>query len=185
VDKSKQCLARYTRRVDSFDTLYLVITGAGAARRIPALLPQLTPLCRRTLVIPTPNSRAILSPRELVLAANCRIVESYFDAAILPRPERGVVLVAPCDFNSLNKLAQGIADNLALSVTAEAIGRGTPVVVAISVNSPLWAHPRAQQSAATLRSWGCRVLDPVPSSDTLTLVPDSQLVAAVSGWLMA
>ena len=51
--------------------------------------------------------------------------------------------MAPCDFNSLNKLAQGIADNLALSVVAEAIGRRTPVAVAISVNAPLWAHPRA------------------------------------------
>ena len=36
----------------------------------------------------------------------------------------GVVLFAPCSFNSLNKLAHGIADNLPLSLVAEAIGRG-------------------------------------------------------------
>ena len=90
-----------------------------------------------------------------------------------------LVLVAPCGFNTLNKLAAGIADNLALSVTAEAIGRGTPVVVGISCNTPLWAHPRAQDSAATLRRWGCTVLDPVRVEDRTTLVPVEDLLAAV------
>lgn len=145
----------------TYDTLYLVITGAGTARRAPELLRRLTPLSASTMVLMTPNARAIVSPRELALVPGHRLVESYFDAAILPRPPAGVVLVAPCDFNSLNKLAQGIADNLALSVVAEAIGRRTPVAVAISVNAPLWAHPRAGVSAATLREWGCRVLAPV------------------------
>jgi flavoprotein len=46
-----------------------------------------------------------------------------------------VVLFAPCSFNSLNKLAHGIADNLALSVVAEAIGRATPVIVGPSLNA--------------------------------------------------
>jgi hypothetical protein len=50
-------------------------------------------------------------------------------------PPRGVVLFAPCSCNSLNKLAHGIADNLALSVVAEAIGRGTPVIVGPSLNA--------------------------------------------------
>jgi hypothetical protein len=56
-----------------------------------------------------------------------QVVESYFDLAICPRPPRGVVLFAPCSFNSLDKLAHGIADNLALSAVAEVIWRGAPV----------------------------------------------------------
>src|SRR6185312_12238948 len=136
----------------AYDTLYVVVTGAGTARRVPALLPALTSLATQTLVLMTENSRAILSPRELALVpGNHRLVESYFDAVILPRPPEGVVLVAPCGFNSLNKLAHGIADSLPLSVVAEAVGRRTPVIVAISVNAPLWRHPQTQQSAATLR----------------------------------
>ena len=167
----------------TYDTLYLVITGAGTARRAPALLQQLVPLAAQTLVIMTPNARAIVSPRELALARGVRIVESYFDAAILPRPPEGVVLVAPCDFNSCNKLAQGIADNLALSVVAEAIGRQTPVAVALSVNAPLWAHPRAASSVATLRKWGCRVLEPVQQHDATTMASDDAIIATVAPWL--
>jgi hypothetical protein len=79
-----------------------------------------------------------------------QIVESYFDLAIRSRPPRGVELFAPRSFNSLNKLAHGIADSFALSVVAEAIGRGTPVIVAPSLNAPLLAHPEAQASLKKL-----------------------------------
>ncbi len=119
------------------DHLYLIVTGAGTARRVPGILPQLAQLGPRLVVIPTPNAARVVSVREMVLALPAgsphRVVESYFDEAILPSPPFGLVVVAPCSFNSLNKLAAGIADNLALSVVAEAIGRGTPVIVAVSV----------------------------------------------------
>ena len=167
----------------TYDTVYVVITGAGTARRLPELLRRLTPLAAQSIVLMTPNARAIVSPRELARVPGARIVESYFDAAILPRPPEGVVLVAPCDFNSLNKLAQGIADNLALSVVAEAIGRHTPLAIAVSVNAPLWAHPRAGSSVALLRAWGCRLLEPVQREGGTTMAPDDDIVAAVAPWL--
>ena len=163
----------------AFDTLYLIVSGAATARRVPGLLGHLVAVVPRVVTVPTPNAQRVVSPRELALVAGHRVVESYFDEVILPRPPHGVVLVAPCSFNSLNKLAQGIADNLALSITAEAIGRRTPVIVAISTNAPLWAHPRAQESAETLRRWHCHVLDPVPQGDSLTMATDETIVAAV------
>lgn len=163
----------------SFDTVYLVVSGAATARRVPSLLSHLVGVAPRVLTVLTPNATRVVSPRELALVPGHQIVESYFDAAILPRPPRGVVLVAPCSFNSLNKVAQGIADNLALSITAEAIGRGTPVVVAVSTNLPLWEHPRAKESAETLRRWNCHVLDPVPSGESLTMAPDEDILTAV------
>lgn len=165
------------------DHIYLIVTGAGTARRVPGLLSRLAELGPRVVAIPTPNAARIVSGREMVLAlppdSPHRVVESYFDEAILPRPPFGLVLVAPCSFDSLNKLAAGIADNLALSVAAEAIGRGTPVIVAVSVNAPLWAHPRARQSVATLREWGVDVVEPVAEGEALTLASDPVLLERV------
>lgn len=165
------------------DHIYLIVTGAGTARRVPDLLGELARIGPTVVAIPTPNAARIVSGREMVLAlpegSAHRVVESYFDQAILPRPPFGLVLVAPCSFDSLNKLALGIADNLALSVVAEAIGRRTPVIVAVSVNTPLWAHPRAQESARTLRSWGVDVLDPEPQGEALTLASTEAILAAV------
>ncbi len=119
----------------------------------------------------TPGAARVVSPRTLVMAPGHRLVESYFDEAILPRPSDAPMLVAPCSFNSLNKLAGGIADSLALSVTADMIGRGLPVVVALSVNAPLWNHPRTRQSIAALREWGVSVVEPALENGEPTLAP--------------
>src|SRR5215218_10401255 len=96
---------------------YLVVSGTTTASRAPELLRGLLSFGFETVVaLPTPNAARVLAPRDLATIEGVRLVESYFDPAILPRPPRGVVVFAPCSFNSLNKLAGGIADNLALSV---------------------------------------------------------------------
>lgn len=161
------------------DTIYLIVTGAGTARRIPALLDGLVQLAPKVMTVLTPSAHRVVSQRELALVPGHTIVESYFDGTILPRPPRGVVLVAPCTFNTLNKLAAGIADSLALSITAEAIGRRTPVVIAVSANLPLWAHPKSAESVATLRRWSCEVIDPDQTLDGLTLASDERILDAV------
>ena len=166
------------------DTAYLIVTGTSAAGAVvPALVAGLAARFPTVLTLPTPNAARVLNRFEVSRLPGNRLVESYFDAAILPRPPDGLVLVAPCGFNSLNKLAQGIADNLALSLTAEAIGRGTPVVVAVACNAPLWAHPRAPESTATLRRWGCAVVEPEQVGERFGLVPVETILAAVDARL--
>jgi phosphopantothenoylcysteine synthetase/decarboxylase len=135
----------------SLDLAYLIVTGTTTAPRAVELVQGLLGMLPRVITIATPNAAQVMAPRDLSVIPGNRLVESYFDAAILPRPPDGLVLVAPCSFNSLNKLAAGIADNLALSLTAEAIGRGTPVLVAPSLNAPLLRHPRTAASLAILR----------------------------------
>ena len=138
---------------ERFDLAYLVLSGTTTAARCPELLQGLVGVGFSTIIaIPTPNASRVIAPRALDEVEGVQVVESYFDSAIRPRPLRGVVLFAPCSFNSLNKLAHGIADSLALSVVAEAIGRGTPVTVAPSLNAPLLAHPQAQASLPSCRN---------------------------------
>jgi len=165
--------------LSQYNVLYLLVSGASTARRVPRLVEDLTGLTDTLVTVLTPNARQVVSPRELSMVPGHQVVESYFDDVILPRPDEGVLLVAPCTFNTLNKLAQGISDNLALSIAAEAIGRGTPVIVAVSVNPPLWAHPVAKQSVATLRSWGVEVIEPVDDDGYTTMADNAVLVDAV------
>ncbi|HTV88302.1 MAG TPA: flavoprotein [Stellaceae bacterium] len=162
-----------------FDLVYLMLSGSSAAARGPEILRGLVGLCRAVIVIPTPNAARTVAPRELADIAGVQLVQSYFDLAIRPRPPFGVVLFAPCSFNSLNKLAHGIADNLALSVAAEAIGRATPVIVAPSLNAPLLAHPQAQASLRTLPQWGVTIVPPVDAGEGPRLAPTAQLLAAL------
>jgi phosphopantothenoylcysteine synthetase/decarboxylase len=165
---------------DGFDVAYLVLSGATTAARCPELLRGLVGLGFATIIaLPTPNASRVVALRDLADIAGVQVVESYFDAAIRPRPPRGVVLFAPCSFNSLNKLAHGIADNLALSVVAEAIGRGTPVIVGPSLNAPLLAHPEAQASLRRLPTWHVTIVPPVDLGEGPRLAPTEQLIDAV------
>jgi len=165
---------------ERFDVAYLLLSGTTTAARCPELLRRLVELGFSTVIaIPTPNASRVIAPRELADVEGIQVVESYFDLAIRPRPPRGVVMFAPCSFNSLNKLARGIADNLALSVAAEAIGRGTPVVVGPSLNAPLLNHPEAQASLKRLPSWGVTVIPPVDEGEGPRLAPTSVMIDAV------
>lgn len=165
---------------ESFDVAYLVLSGTTTAARGPELLRGLVGLgFSAVMAIPTPNASRVVALRELADVEGVQVVQSYFDLGIRPRPPRGVVLFAPCSFNSLNKLAHGIADNLALSVTAEAIGRGTPVIVGPSLNAPLLNHPQAQASLKSLPGWGVTVVPPVDEGEGPRLAPTAKLIDAV------
>src|ERR1700720_3201261 len=165
---------------DGFDVAYLVLSGTTTAARCPELLRGLVGLGFSTVIaIPTPNASRVIAPRDLADVEGVQVVESYFDLAIRPQPPHGVVLFAPCSFNSLNKLAHGIADNLALSVVAEAIGRGTPVIVGPSLNAPLLNHPEAQASLRTLPKWNVIIVPPVDLGGGPRLAPTGQLLDAV------
>jgi phosphopantothenoylcysteine synthetase/decarboxylase len=165
---------------ERFDVVYLVISGTTTSARCPELLRGLVALGFASVIaLPTPNASRTIALRELADVAGAQVVESYFDLAIRPRPPRGVLLFAPCSFNSLNKLAHGIADSLALSVAAEAIGRRTPVIVAPSLNQPLLDHPMAQASLRTLPLWGVTIVPPVDDGEGPRLAPTAQLLDAV------
>ena len=167
-------------RSELFDVAYLVLSGTTTAGRCPELLRGLLGCGFSTVIaLPTPSASRVISARDLADVEGARVVESYFDAAIRPRPPRGVVLFAPCSFNSLNKCAHGIADNLALSVTAEAIGRGTPVVVGPSLNQPLLDHPVARASLRTLASWGIIIVPQEDDGKGPRLAPSDRLLDAV------
>jgi phosphopantothenoylcysteine synthetase/decarboxylase len=165
---------------ERFQVAYLVLSGTSTAARCPEILRELVGLGFSTVIaIPTPNASRVVAPRELADVEGVRVVQSYFDLAIRPRPPRGVVLFAPCSFNSLNKLAHGIADSLALSVVAEAIGRGTPVIVGPSLNAPLLNHPVAQASLKKLPEWGVTIVPPVDEGEGPRLAPSAALLDAV------
>src|SRR3954468_18228989 len=164
---------------ESFEVAYLIVSGTTTAARGPEILRALVGLGFKTVIaILTTNAARTISGRELADVAGAQLVESYFDLAIRPRPPRGVVLFAPCSFNSLNKVACGIADNLVLSIVAEAIGRRRPVIIAPSLNQPLLDHPATRASLRTLDTWGATIVPPVDEGHGPRLAPTAGIVDA-------
>jgi hypothetical protein len=86
-------------------------------------------------------------------------VRSQYRSPGEPRsPKADAIIVAPATYNTINKWANGISDNYALGILAEAPGLGIPVVVLPFVNSALASRPPFRDSIAKLRAEGVRIL---------------------------
>ncbi len=79
---------------------------------------------------------------------------------VLPSPD--AFIIAPATFNTVNKLALGITDTLALGLVSEAIGMRLPVVILPYVNAAQANHFAWAPSVERLRRGGVRVLDREP-----------------------
>lgn len=166
---------------DTHETAYLLLSGAATAARAPEILRGLVALgFPQVICIPGPNTARVVAFADLAAIPGVTLAEGYFDAIIRPRPPHGVVLFAPCSFNSLNKLAAGIADTLPLAVAAEAIGRRTPVYIAPSLNQPLLDHPATQAALRTLPTWGVTLIPPQSDDRGPRLAKTETLLAALS-----
>lgn len=69
------------------------------------------------------------------------------------------VLVCPATFNTVNKLAAGIADTYAHSFLSEHLASRTPMTVVPMVSTKLWPHPVWDVSMGTLTAAGVTFLD--------------------------
>ncbi len=98
-----------------------------------------------------------------------------------PLPKADVMLVMPATFNTINKWAQGIGDTLVVSILCEALGRGTPPVLAIPcLKMDLVQHPVFKKSIAQLREYGVRVLHEPEWYPSPLMVPWDDIFGALS-----
>ena len=139
----------------------VVVCGAGAASEVPRVVELAHARGWGVRVVATPSGLAFLDVPQLealtgrpVLSEHRRPGESR--ARSLPEPD--AVVVAPATFNTVCKLALGVGDTYALSMLAEAIGRGVPVAVLPFVNSALAGRKPFVAAVESLRSEGVRVL---------------------------
>lgn len=73
-------------------------------------------------------------------------------------PAVDALIVAPATYNTVNKLASGVADTYVLTSVAELIGRGVPTVVVPFVNSALAGRVPFGRAVEALRAEGVRVV---------------------------
>ncbi len=97
-----------------------------------------------------------------------------------PLPKADAILVMPATFNTINKWAQGIGDTLAASILCEALGRGTPPVVAVPcLKMDLVRHPAFARSIALLRDCGVCVLHEPERYPSPLMVPWSEVIESL------
>ena len=142
--------------------LYVIACGAGPAGQVTRLISEARARGWDPHLIATPAGLDVLDVPELEAQTGHPIRSEYrrpgntADGRSLPKAE--AIIVAPATYNTINKWANGISDNFALGILAEAVGLRIPVVVLPFVNSALAAHPAFQRSVTLLRDAGIHVI---------------------------
>ena len=146
--------------------LYVVACGAEVTGELPGFVESVLAQDWDVCVIATPDAVRFFDGGRVALMTGHPVRTAFKDPDqpdVLPAPD--VLLLAPATFNTINKLAAGISDTLALALLNEAIGLRRPMLAAPWANAALGSHPAFIDSIAKLRSWGVDVIGETPGPD--------------------
>ncbi|MDT4992414.1 MAG: hypothetical protein QOH97_2306 [Actinoplanes sp.] len=170
--------------------LYVVACGGRPAADLPPFVSQLLADGWHVCVIATPSAVKFMDLEALALITGHQVRHDYKqpdEPDILPPPDAYVI--APATFNTINKMASGASDTLALGMLNEAIGLPLPIIAVPTPNVALARHPAYRASVQALRSWGVKLLFdpdryPLPTPNmgapAAALFPWSDLASAVT-----
>ena len=140
--------------------LQLLICGAGPATDAGRLIDAAQARSWTVAVTATPSALSFIDVPAIEELTGNPVRSSHRAPATGQRalPSVDAVIIAPATYNTINKLALGIADNYALISAAELIGRGVPTVIVPFVNAALAARTPFRRALVDLRSEGIHVL---------------------------
>ncbi|GIJ30751.1 flavoprotein [Micromonospora qiuiae] len=140
--------------------LQIVVCAAGPAADVAQLISAAQKHSWTTAVTATPNSIGFLDAPAIEELTGAAVRSSYRvspgDRRSLPAAD--ALLIAPATYNSINKIALGLADNYAMTSVAELIGRKVPTVIVPFVNAALAARSPFRHAVASLREEGAHIL---------------------------
>jgi phosphopantothenoylcysteine synthetase/decarboxylase len=168
----------------------LVLTGAPLAERCTDVVTALQESGYEVDLVVSEAASAWVDPDRVSTATGAETRIHAHPGATSPRkPLPDVVVVCPAAFNTINKVAQGIADTRTHSFLCECIGAGVQLLFVPMINDRLWNHPALGSSMQLLAVAGALFLH--PQTGTLDAVPvisgsGMQLVADFDpSWIVA
>ena len=139
-------------------TLYIVVCAAGPAPDVGILVGMAQEEGWTVQVIATPAALSFIDVEALEKQTGRPVRHTHRKPGQPRSPKADAIIIAPATFNTINKLANGIADNYALDVVNEAIGLGVPTVILPFVNSAYANRTPFKVSIKKLRSENVSVL---------------------------
>ncbi|EEP73558.1 flavoprotein [Micromonospora sp. ATCC 39149] len=140
--------------------LQIVVCAAGPAADVTQLIAAATKQSWTTAVTATPSALDFIGPEAIERLTGHPVRSTYRSSPGTRRslPTADALIIAPATYNSVNKIALGIADNYALTTIAELIGRQVPTVVVPFVNTALATRAPFQRAVASLRDERVRII---------------------------
>nr|WP_230416855.1 flavoprotein [Micromonospora tarapacensis] len=140
--------------------MQIVVCAAGPAADVTQLINTAQKHSWTTAVTATPNGIDFIDVPAIEELTGAPARSSYRQAPGDRRslPAADALVIAPATYNSINKIALGLADNYAMTSVAELIGRQVPTVIVPFVNAALAARSPFRHAVASLRDEGIHVL---------------------------
>jgi phosphopantothenoylcysteine synthetase/decarboxylase len=139
--------------------LYVIICGSPAAEQSPTFVRQVREGGWRVCAVTSPMGARFVDTSRLGELTGHPVRVTYKEPAepdVLPPADAYVV--APATFNTVNKIAAGITDSLAVGLVCEGLGNGLPVIVAPWLNRPLTRHGAYRRSLRLLEEDGAHLV---------------------------
>ncbi|MBU3956764.1 class II aldolase/adducin family protein [Patescibacteria group bacterium] len=152
--------------------VYLILTGAKKIDLAPRIIKELIDEEAKVITILTQAALNLIDTKSLEqIRGNFVKIDFDWSANQKTRsiPEEDIVIIAPCTFNTLNKIYRGIADSYPLTIIATAIAKKKPVFIAPAFNE-MWFHPLIQETISNLTQWGCRIIWPQITPQKVTMM---------------
>lgn len=151
-------------------TVYLIVTAAPPVLGIARLIDLLRPAGWQVCLIATPTAASWIDLDDLATHTGTPIrTEAGRPGGQDPLPRADAVLVAPATFNTINKWAHGISDNLALGLLNELLATDVPILVVPCIKQLLRNHPAYHASLTTLTDAHVTLMTP---DEVTTRSPD-------------
>jgi phosphopantothenoylcysteine synthetase/decarboxylase len=142
----------------SSHVLYAVVCAAPPARQIDDFVRAAQATGWTVRLALTPLATEWLNIDQLTRLTGDAVLTRYRRPDEPRAHPADTLAVVPATFNTINKWAAGISDNLALGLLNEAIGLRLPTVVAPYAKDTLTAHPAFNRSLQLLSGCGITVL---------------------------
>ncbi len=161
--------------------LYVIVCAAPPAQSIHEFIERAQKVGWDVCVIATPiATRFIDVPRLTALTGHIVRSDYKLPGEADPLPRADAIVTLPATFNTINKLAGGIADTLATSILCEALGRDAPPIVLVPcLKMDLIRHPAFARSIEVLRGCGVRILHEPERYPSPLMVPWDEIIDAL------
>jgi phosphopantothenoylcysteine decarboxylase len=161
--------------------LYLFVCAAPPAQDTPSVVSRLQEDGWDVCVFATPQATNWIDRQSLEQQTGYPVrVEYKQSGSTYSLPKAMAILVMPATFNSLNKWAQGIGDTLVVSMLCEALGHGSPPILAIPcLKMDLVRHPIFERTVTFLRACAVHILHQPEQYPSPLMVPWHEILATL------
>ncbi len=142
--------------------ILLIMSGSIACEKAAKLISAWHDRGDKVRLILTSSAQNFIADDALELALEKTYTNTFAAGEEMAHIDLGhwadQIVVAPATANLINKLAAGIADDMASTTLLAAYGLNKPVFIAPAMNTRMLEHPATQSSLYKLHGWGYKVL---------------------------